>query len=164
MGRLATLGDRWRVFFIGVILSVWLVIIDGLNYSFNWDEDPESESWAKLLLLISGYLFAFPTIMGCFMLFTWCSPKTGAVIVIFPCLVAGAMRLAATLIGFQDFWQTSTLDSTTSGTTDVAIAALQVYLMFDAHYLYRCVGKSRDRKGYDSSYDAVNPVDSSQLL
>lgn len=162
MAREATLGDRWRVFFIGVILSVWLLIIDGLNYSFNWDEDPESETWAKLVLLISGYLFAFPVIMGCFMMFTWCSPKTGAVMVIFSCLVAGGMRLAATLIGFQDFWQTSTLDSTTSGTTDVAIAALQVYLLFDAHYLYRCVGKANERGGYDAV--AGGPADSTQLL
>lgn len=162
MTRDASLGDRWRVFFIGVIIAVWLVIIDGLNYSFNWDEDNDSQQWAKTLVLISGYAFAFPTIMGCFMLLTWCSPKTGAVMVIFACLVAGSMRLAATLIGFQDFWQTSTLDSTTSGTTDVAIAALQVYLMFDAHFLYRCVGRGRGRDRH--GYSPVNRPDASTNL
>ena len=152
---MADFGDRWRVFFIGVILSVWLVIIDGLNFCFNFDEDSESQDWAKILVLLSGFIFCFPVLIGSFMLLVWVKPKVGALLVIIPTFIAGAMRLIATLIGFQDFWQETYLDSTTSGTTDVAIASLQVYLIFDAFYLYRQVGKVT----VDNRYEPVDLTD-----
>eukprot|EP00486_Rosalina_sp_Unknown_P005592 CAMPEP_0201572084 /NCGR_PEP_ID=MMETSP0190_2-20130828/15145_1 /ASSEMBLY_ACC=CAM_ASM_000263 /TAXON_ID=37353 /ORGANISM="Rosalina sp." /LENGTH=157 /DNA_ID=CAMNT_0047997399 /DNA_START=26 /DNA_END=499 /DNA_ORIENTATION=+ len=152
---MADFGDRWRVFFIAVILSVWLVIIDGLNFCFNFDEDQDSEDWAKILVLISGFIFAVPVLIGAFLLLIWVKPKVGALMVIISCIIAGGMRLLATLIGFKDFWQETYLDSTTSGTTDVAIAALQVYLIFDSFYLYRQVGKVTA----DNNYQPVDLTD-----
>mmetsp|Transcript_73767 Transcript_73767/g.66405 ORF Transcript_73767/g.66405 Transcript_73767/m.66405 type:complete len:158 (+) Transcript_73767:17-490(+) len=152
---MADFGDRWRVFFIAVILSIWLVIIDGLNFCFNFDEDVDSADWAKILVLISGFVFSVPVLIGAFLLLIWVKPKVGALMVIIPAFIAGTMRLLATLIGFQDFWQETYLDSTTSGTTDVAIAALQVYLIFDAFYLYRQVGKVTA----DNNYEPVDLTD-----
>ena len=152
---MADFGDRWRVFFIAVILSIWLVIIDGLNFCFNFDEDQDSASWAKILVLISGFIFAPPVLIGAFLLLIWVQPKVGALMVIIPCFIAGTMRLLATLIGFQDFWQETYLDSTTAGTTDVAIACFQVYLIFDSFYLYRQVGKVTA----DNNYEPVDLTD-----
>eukprot|EP01084_Bolivina_argentea_P275740 470321_1 len=152
---MARFGQRWRVFFIAVILSVWLVIIDGFNFSFNFYEDTESEDWAKIMVLISGYIFCFPVLIGAFLLLIWIKPKTGAFLVIFAAFFAGLLRIIATLIGFQDFWQEKYLDSTTSGTTDVAIAALQVYLIIDAFHLYRQIGKIT----VDNDYEPVDLTD-----
>ena len=152
---MADFGDRWRVFFIAVILSVWLVIIDGLNFCFNFNEDQDSENWAKILVLISGFVFAVPVLIGSFLLLIWVTPRIGALMVIIPTFIAGVMRLLATLIGFRDFWQERYLDSTTAGTTDVAIACLQVYLIFDSFYLYRQVGKVT----VDHNYQPVDLTD-----
>ena len=140
---IADFGDRWRIFFIGTILSIWIFIIDGLNYSLNWSEDTESETWAKIIVLITGYLFCVPTIIGCFMILVWAKPKTGALIVVVNSFLCGTLRLIATLLGFRDFWQETYLDSTTAGTTDVAIAAMQLYLLFDA----KGGGRPRKRQG-----------------
>eukprot|EP01084_Bolivina_argentea_P267977 455049_1 len=157
----ADFGDRWRVFFISTILSVWIFIIDGLNWSLNWYEDTESKIWAKFVVLVSGYLFCFPTLIGSFMLFVWVSPQNGALLIVFACFIAGTARLVATLLGFQDFWQESNLDSTTSGTTDVAIAGFQLYLLLDAFSLYRVAKKKivfqefQNDENEDTEHDAL---------
>ena len=149
------LGERWRVFWIAIILSVWLVIIDGLNFVFNWEESTEADDWAKVLIIISGFMFCIPTVIGAFMLLIWVKPRVGALLVMIAAFVAGTLRLVATIIGFRDFWQEKYLDSTTAGTTDIAIAALQVYLIFDAFYLYRRTGDVI----VDTKYQPVNPTD-----
>lgn len=143
---IADFSDRWRIFFIGTILSIWIFIIDGLNYALNWSEDVDNKEWAKVIVLITGFSFCLPTLIGCFMLLVWAEPKTGALIVVFTCFICGTLRLIATILGFQDFWQETYLDSTTAGTTDVAIAGLQLYLLFDAFNLYRFCNKQQ--KGY----------------
>eukprot|EP01083_Nonionella_stella_P041353 112112_1 len=148
-------GERWRVFFVATILSVWLLIIDGLNFSLNFYEDEDSAVWAKRMVLVSGFMFCIPVFIGSFLLLIWIKPKTGAMMIIIPTLIAGVMRIVATIIGFQDFWQEKYLDSTTAGTTDVAIAALQVYLIFDAWYLYRQVDKPSEQE----QYQAVDTTD-----
>eukprot|EP00485_Elphidium_margaritaceum_P024729 CAMPEP_0202713034 /NCGR_PEP_ID=MMETSP1385-20130828/48723_1 /ASSEMBLY_ACC=CAM_ASM_000861 /TAXON_ID=933848 /ORGANISM="Elphidium margaritaceum" /LENGTH=201 /DNA_ID=CAMNT_0049373259 /DNA_START=48 /DNA_END=653 /DNA_ORIENTATION=+ len=146
-GTIAKFGERWRIFFLGTILSIWIFIIDGMNYALNWEEDTLSEPWAKAVVLISGFIFCVPTLVASFMMLVWVKPKTAAVIIMLSCLICGASRLVATLLGFRDFWQESQLDSTTSGTTDVAIAGLQLFLLFDALHLYRLAAKA-ESKGY----------------
>mmetsp|Transcript_73885 Transcript_73885/g.117770 ORF Transcript_73885/g.117770 Transcript_73885/m.117770 type:complete len:190 (+) Transcript_73885:27-596(+) len=144
---IADFADRWRIFFVGSILSIWIFVIDGLNYSMNWSDDQENEVWAKVVVLITGYLFCVPTFIGCFMVLVWANPKTGAMLVVVSSFVCGTARLIATILGFKDFWQEDELDSTTSGTTDVAIAAFQLYLLFDAFNLYRFASR-QEEKGY----------------
>merc|ERR1712129_570773 len=118
----------------------------GINYTLNWDEDPDIEIWAKLVVLISGYFFSILTLIGSFMLLVWAKPKTGALIVSITAFIAGTARFIATILGFQDYWLETYLDSTSAGTTDVAIFAFQIYLMVDAVIIRRMA--SREEKGY----------------
>ena len=113
-------------------MSIWLLIVDGVNYSINFDEAPDIEMWSKLVVLISGYCFAILNFVGCFMILVWAKPQEGALIVICTSFLAGTARFIATILGFEDFWLETYLDSTSAGTTDVAIFAFQIYLMVDA--------------------------------
>ena len=132
-------GERWRVFWVALTLAIWLFIIDGLNFSYNYDtyDNDIYEDWAKVLVMISGYAFFATVTPGAFMLLGWVMPSVATILLMFGAGVCGVARLIATLAGFNDFWEESYLDSTTSGTTDVAIFALQIYLLMDAFYLYR---------------------------
>ena len=135
----ANIGDRIRLFFLGTVLSIWLFICDGLGYTsfVTVDEYSEFAPWARYVLSIFAYLFSLGTFSGCFMLLFWLKPHIGGLLVTITCLVAGSMRLVATLAGFKDFWRENDLDSTVAGTTDVVIAALQGFVMVDAIRLYR---------------------------
>ena len=148
----APFTDRMRIFYIGTVLSAWLFVSDGLNFSLNWNEDTNLD-WAKFLCLFTGYFFCCGTVAGCLLLLIWYRAKLGSTLVMTSCLLFGSLRLVAVLLGFKDFWKETTLDSTTSSASDISIAALQLYLTIDAFRMYHLAVK--DEKGYI----AVNGVD-----
>ena len=144
-------------------MSIWIFIIDGLYFSLNFDL-VDTATWAKVLVLFSGYAFCLPVTIGCFMLLIWIKPKDGAVMIMSTVVITATLRLIATVIGFEPFWQESRLSSTTEGTTDIAIALLQTYLIFDALHLYRKVEKIElidDTAGYidDDDYSGNSAGD-----
>ena len=141
-----TLTDRLRIFYIGTILSAWLFVSDGLNFSLNWN-DGSSAAWAKFLCLFTGYFFCIFTFIGCVLLLLWCKVTIGCVLVGLSSLMFGSLRLIAVLLGFKDFLKETSLDSTTSGASDVAIAALQLYLAVEACRMYY-IHREEDVKGY----------------
>ena len=144
-GFVAPFTDRLRIFFIGTILSAWLFVSDGLNFSLNWS-DNSTEAWAKFLCLFTGYFFAIFTVIGCLFMLIWYRAKLGSILVMFSSLIFGSLRLVAVLLGFQDFLKDTVLDSTTSSASDIAIAAFQFYLIIDSLRMYHFAAK--DEKGY----------------
>jgi len=141
-------GPRWRIFWISMTLAIWLFIVDGLNFTYNWDNHHDAiEDWAKVVVIVSAYTFFATVVIGSFMLLGWMMPSVSSAMIMFGAGVCGVARLIATLAGFRDFWQKSYLDSVNSGTTDVAIFALQIYLLMDAFYMYR-VSESPAGGGY----------------
>jgi len=154
LSSLPHFGERWRVFWVGMTLAIWLFIVDGLNFTYNWDNHhDEIETWAKTVVIIAAYTFFACVTLGSFMLLGWMVPNISTVMIMFGAGVCGVLRLIATLAGFRDFWQKSYLDSVNSGTTDVAIFALQIYLLMDAFYLYR-VSESPPGGAYQPLYGA----------
>lgn len=119
-------GDKLRVFVLSFVLSGWLFVIDGVNYSLNYAEDHSTDTWAKVLLLTTGYIFGIITLTGVIIVLFCRNARIGVLLIIFVCIFAGSARFIAVSIGFRDFWQSSSLDSTTNGTTDIAILCLQV--------------------------------------
>merc|ERR1712130_129166 len=107
-------GHRGRIFFIGVILAIWLGVIDGFNYSLTWNDNLKDKVWAKAAMCLTGYLFCLFTLIGSFMIFVWVKPKLGAIFIALSCCVAGSVRFVTALIGIKDFWQDLYLDSATS--------------------------------------------------
>eukprot|EP01084_Bolivina_argentea_P065134 118745_1 len=133
----AKLKDRARIFVVGITLSIWLFIIDGLHYSLNFKDDNTTVMWTKVSLMISGYFFCVFTFIGSSMILFWFKPRIGTLFVVFTCLSAGTLRFIAAIIGLQIFNKESVMDSMSNGITDVVIIMLQIYLLFDVIVLYR---------------------------
>ena len=131
------LRERFSIFFIGTTLSLWLLVIDGLNFSLNWNENTENELWVKSVISITGYSFCLFTMIGCFMILFWIKPKIATLMIVFVSFIAGSARFVTTVIGFGHFKiQESYLDTIQSGATDVVILNFQLYLLFSTIYLY----------------------------
>lgn len=131
-------GDRLRIFSLATILAVWLFVIDGLNFCIHFSQS-SADSWAIVLVIISGFIFAILAFIGACLTLCFKKSKAGAVWIIVACLFAGALRFIATIIGFGDFFEGSDLDSTTNGTTDIAILLLQVLFHSKHAFYYNCV-------------------------
>ena len=130
--------QRFRVAFISILLGAWLLVVDGINFAWNFDEDL-SDNWAKICLIISGFIFGILVIISACLILVDAQLKQSCKIIIIACLISFPLRLLSTLIGFKNFWKTSSLDRTSSGTTDIIIAGLQLYLIYDASLIYRNV-------------------------
>merc|ERR1719229_742451 len=118
---MAKLKDRARIFVVGITLSVWLFIIDGLHYSINFKQNNTTVMWTKVSLMISGYFFCCFVSIGCIMILFWLKANIGTFFVIFSCLAAGTLRFVAAIIGLQIFKKQSVVDSMSNGITDVVI-------------------------------------------
>lgn len=119
-------GARLRIFYVTVVIALWILFIDVIGNDGVFTDDKEWEIW---MIFIGGFIMAsFGLICAIFILVWFCARCAGLSMAI-AIFIAAIMRFVAVMSLSNWSWGASS--------TDFAILALQVYLVFEGLFVLR---------------------------
>jgi len=125
--------QRIDICYTEVLLAIWLLIVDGINYTINFDTQ---KKWIAYSLVISGYLFAVVTIVCSVNILFWNNVTRFSVILFITTLICGIARLIASFSGLSKLKTLLSEAAIINASVPVLIALLQIYLLYDCVRMY----------------------------
>mmetsp|Transcript_19015 Transcript_19015/g.30198 ORF Transcript_19015/g.30198 Transcript_19015/m.30198 type:complete len:147 (+) Transcript_19015:106-546(+) len=124
--------DRFRIFWIAFVISIWLLIIDAINPLANLDTDNlDAQEWTYYCLVISGLIMGIFGGICALMILCWVSPRCAGMTMAIAVLIAAILRVIAVTVGFNNFSGRGGFNTTTGFTTAFAILLLQIYIIWE---------------------------------
>eukprot|EP00483_Globobulimina_turgida_P002011 UN02013 len=132
-------GARVRIFFITLVMSIWLLIIDAINPLANLDSDNlDSQEWTYYFLVISGLLMGVFGGICAVLVLMWMIPRCAGLTLLFVVLIAAILRIVAVTVGFENFTGGGGFSTTDWFVTAAAIFLLQMYIVLEGWHVARC--------------------------
>eukprot|EP01083_Nonionella_stella_P226646 804697_1 len=123
---------RLRIFYITLVVSIWLLIIDAINPLANLDSDNlDSMEWTYYFLVISGLLMGIFGGICSILVLMWMVPRCAGLTLMIAVFIAAVLRIIAVTVGFKNFSGGGGFNTTTGFVTAFAILLLQLYIVFE---------------------------------